>query len=148
MHKIMHKIMILFIVVLSAACAPISTSITADCATQPVLLGKIKKMNDTGKQNWGLRTAFNVRNSSHKAFNVAKVISLTSENNFLDELPRLIISPDDKMVVHEVFIRSYHYWVCMAIGAAGACEGEQDSRLEINGGIYRVDKAAKNDAGE
>jgi hypothetical protein len=130
-----RKIGALLVVATLAGCVGTVTSSVTEttCVTQPVLLGKVKRMHEADHRQWNIRVPFSIENHSYMASGGC-ILDLNprysylhrkiNEENVYVELLKLVGSPDDKIAIHEVYIRSY----------------AEDSRIILNGGIYRADE--------
>jgi hypothetical protein len=136
----MHILGILLIATVLTGCAPVTSSVTASCFTQPVFLGKIKKIHAVEETQWNLKVPFSIERRSSNGALIWEPMSVFEENVYY-ELFKLVESPHDKIVVHEVFIRSHSGWAFLM----GSLSGGTGIRTVINGSILRED-AAGNDA--
>jgi hypothetical protein len=138
----MYKLGVLLITAVLGGCAPNTSSVTATCVTQPVLLGKIKRIHDVGNEQMNLKVPFSIERYNHMNYDYLQNTTLSPrpivEENAYPELFKLISSPSDKIAVHEVYIRSIGFWVCTPF-PFGGCGSDEYSWAVINGGIYHED---------
>ncbi len=121
----LYTLIIFLIAALAMGCG-ITTSCSATNLTQPVMLGKIRKLHGKGNEQWQYRGSFDfsIRSIRHE-FSFGTVYAGSKANY---ELLKLTETSDDKIVIDEVYIGSFS---TLGYGY------EEESWVDIEGGIYR-----------
>ncbi len=121
--------LLFFFAALTTGCG-VTASVSATDLTQPVLLGKIRTLRGTDNEPRQLRVPFDISTSNRMSYFSSGQLYAGSKAD--SELLKLTETPDDRIVIDEVYIGSYSIFVIAEGGG-----GEEKSWADIKGGIYR-----------
>jgi hypothetical protein len=130
--KSFNMVILILSAVLTAGCG-VTTTVSVTDVTQPVMLGKIKRLHGTDDAQWQLRAPFTI-SISHSSRGSSFDPSLHVGSKVTYELLKMIEISEDKIVIDEFYIGSFN----LLVAGPRSSGMEERSWADIKGGIYRA----------